>query len=159
MGATGAIAPGPTRARPPRPRHQQSADLDVLSGSSSDESSVTEDEGASTQRFSLRHVPTFVGSNGGGDDSGVEEWQGHSKHVRNQRPPAKPLKPPTLQDGGTSTSNPSPQSTDTARVSSSSFGTIVAEGRESRCASQDQAPTPLSNWVDNISDWELVSER
>lgn len=85
------------------------------------------------------------------------------QHPRTQRP-SKQLKPPTLpkdgasaQDGG---SNPSPQSTDTARISSSSFGTIVAggsEGRESRSASQDhQLPTPLTNWVDD-SGWELVS--
>lgn len=146
------------------PRHQKSADLDVLSGSSSDSSSVTEEEGSSTQRFSLRHIPAFVGSTLSGDDE--EEWAGevYVKHVRskNSQRPAKPLlKPPTPQDG--STSNPSPESTDTARISSSSFGTVVAvggggggDGRDSRAASQDQAATPLQNWVDN-SGWEPVS--
>lgn len=147
------------------PRHQKSADLDVLSGSSSDSSTSTEQEGgSSTQRFSLRHIPAFVGSTLSGDDE--EEWAGevYVKHVRskNSQRPAKPLlKPPTPQDG--STSNPSPESTGTARISSSSFGTVVAvggggggDGRDSRAASQDQAATPLQNWVDN-SGWELVS--
>lgn len=147
MGAPGARrAGGPTRARPPR--HQKSADLDVLSGSSSS-GSATEEEGSSnTQRFSLRHVPAFVGSSG--DE---EEWQAHrKKHVlgSNRASINKQLKPPTPQDGG---SNPSPQITDTARISSSSFG----EGRESRSGSQDHQLTPLTNWIDDSS-WEVVRE-
>lgn len=162
LGATGGRA-GPTRARPPR--HQKSADLDVLSGSSSgDESSSTEEEGSSNaQRYSLRHIPAFVGSTSGDDE---EEWEeGRAKHVRCKRgtlPPAKPLKPTPHDGSGGGTSNPSPQSTDTAQVSSSSFGTVVAggsEGRDSRSASQDQAATPLTNWVDDSAGWELVRQK
>eukprot|EP00903_Cladosiphon_okamuranus_P006683 g6523.t1 len=145
----------PARARPPRPRPQKSADLDVLSGSSSDESSSTEDEGSSAQRFSLRHIPPFSAGDttgeGGGDD--CVEWR--AKNVRNERPSA--AKPPASQSQDGGGGNPSPKSTDTARISSSSLGTIVAEARESRCASQDQAPTQ-ENWVDNNSGWELAGE-
>eukprot|EP00752_Nemacystus_decipiens_P009494 g8488.t1 len=146
---TGASRQGPTRPRPPR--HQKSVDLCVLSGSSSDESSTTEEEGISIRGFSLRHIPTFVGSTTGDD----EKWEeGHTKHVRRtgddatQRP-AKPLKPPTPQDGG-STSNPSPQSAVTVVAGGS-------EGRDSRAATQDQAATPLQNWVDHAG-WELAGE-
>lgn len=139
-----------------RVRHQKSADLDVLSGSSSSSgssigSSATEEEGSSNtpaRLFSLRHIPAFVGDR---DDAEEErEWQAHPPDNNNVSISRRKCSSKQLQDGGSI--NPSPESTDTARISTLSFGTVaagVSEGGDSLSVSQDhdELETPLTNWV------------